>query len=515
MKYADYADGAGEPGTIRDEAALNLLGIGERVPLTLRTMARSLRVTFFPHGSMTARVAAFAARLERSMAAWGVDVVPFDRAVTAGHRGKIQEGIIIIAPGTLENGYLPVDFVPNLRSNTVVGILDGPCPAETRTDQQEKLNTIVEALAWSITQVLIYVDEPVWTVCTMNGAIIRCEEPDRFDHDVYQNLIPKLAAPVVPPHQSDFLVDEGGLDLHAPAWEPYVRDYELSSPLWADTGLMLFHTSLNSLEFRNTFYKRVAAAYLDRRSGMSYGFLSRQPAVVIPPAYLDDEAALLPEWEEWRERGFGLVDGELWLALRAAGHWLTLAAPEVSVLATRSGCDKSHVDGHRDLVLLGMVRGTLTMKTPRGLDAAIDARPSYDTLTILAHAMANRLIASVLKRLRPESEFVRMMETGGVALAHWHGDLNHAVIPEEYVIFGQDNPPVSCSTHQAALYTLAGKIRAFAHCFEAGKKYLGDVHIEPHHGINVTWPSLTGLATAILSRGVSSAREAARHRATA
>jgi hypothetical protein len=317
---------------------------------------------------------------------------------------------------------------------------------------------------------------------------------------VYNTLIPKLAAPVVPPHASDFSVEEGGLDLHAPAWEPYVRDYELSSPLWAETGLILFHTSLSSLAFRNTYYKRVAAAYLDRRSGMSYGFLSRQPAFAVRAAYLDDEAAVLPGWQSWRQAGAGMVDGVPHLAVHIAGHWFTLASPDVSVLATRSGCDKSHVDGRRDLVLLGTARGSIFMKTPRGLDAGIDARPSYDTLTILAHAQANKIIASVLKRLRPESTFVRMVESGGVALAHWHGELNRAVIPEGYVVFGSDNPPVSCSTHQAALYTLVGKLRAFAGRLEEGQGYLGDVHIEPHHGVNVTWASLHSLAAAILSR---------------
>jgi hypothetical protein len=485
--------------TVDESAALRLLGIEGSIPLTHETMARGLRVTFFPWGSPTPEVAAFAARLERSMAACGVEIVPFERALEGGRRGKVQEGIIIIAPGRLENGKLPVDFVPNLRSNTVVGIIDGACPAEAKTDLQEKLNTIVETLAWSITQVLVYVDDPAWTICTMNGAIIRCDDPSRFSEDVYGTLIPKLAAPVVPPHASDFAVEEGGLDLYAPAWEPYVRDYEVSSPLWAETGLMLFHTSLNSLTFRNTYYKRVAAAYLDRRSGMSYGFLSRQPAGTVPAAYLDDEAAVVPGWKSWRAAGGGSVDGIQYLVLRIAGHWLTLASPEVSVLATRSGCDKSHIDGRRDLVLLGMARGSVFMKTPRGLKPGIDARPSYDTLTILAHAQANRIIASVLKRLQPGSEFVRMVESGGVALAHWHGELNHAVIPEGYVIFGENNPPVSCSTHQAALYTLVGKLRAFGEALEGGRIYRGDVHIEPHHGVNVTWSSLAGLATAILS----------------
>ena len=69
-------------------------------------------------------------------------------------------------------------------------------------------------------------------------------------------------------------------------YRPYVQDFQESGKLWSDTGLMLFHTSLESLAFRNRYYKRLAAAYLDHRSGMSYGFLARQLAV-DPPAGVD------------------------------------------------------------------------------------------------------------------------------------------------------------------------------------------------------------------------------------
>ncbi len=499
---------------ISEEASRALLGIQKPVPMTHAAMAKSLRVTFFPHGHPSARVAEFAKRLHDAMLANGVDVVPFEKAVAAGRRGKIQEGIVIIAPGVLDEGKLPVDFVPNLRTNTVVGIVDGPCPARTRRDLQDKLNTIVVALAWSIVQVLIYVDDPAWTVCTMNGAVIPCTGRDGIVKDVYDTLIPKLAAPVVPPHASDFQVEEGALDLSGMQWEPYIRDFEESSPLWAETGVMLFHTSMNDVKFRNTYYRRVAAAYLDKRSGMSYGFLSRQPALRVVPALSGDEASRLSCAESLNETGIGFADGAMFVRLTLRGKAYTAQLRDIAVLATRSGCDKSHVNGHRDLVLLGIRNGVISLQTPKGLEKAIDSRPSYDTLTILAHAIANSIIASVLKRIDPSSLFLRTFEQSGVALAHWHGTIDRSIIPAGYVLFGEDNPPVSCSTHQAALYTLMGKLGAFGKGVARGEQYHGDVHIEPHHGINVTWPTLTGLATAML--GVSSEEaKSARERMTA
>ncbi len=499
---------------ISEEASRALLGIRRAVPMTHQTMAESLRVTFFPFGRSSERVAKFAERLKQAMASCGVDVVPFEKAVGQGKRGKIQEGIVIIAPGVLEEGRLPVDFVPNLRTNAVVGIVDGPCPARERTDQQDKLNTIVEALVWSIVQVVIYVDDPAWTVCTMNGAIIPCFGNAGFEREVYGTLIPKLAAPVVPPHASDFQVEEGALDLSALRWEPYVRDFEESSPLWAETGVMLFHTSMNDVKFRNTYYRRVAAAYLDKRSGMSYGFLSRQPSFPVQPALTLKEASELSCWDSLREAGIGRTNGTMYVALQVRGHTMVAPLHDVSVLATRSGCDKSHVNGHRDLVLLGIRGGTIYLQTPKNLEKGIDARPSYDTLTILAHAIANSIISSLLKKLEPGAAFLRTFERSGVALAHWHGSIDRTVIPAGYVLFGEENPPVSCSTHQAALYTLMGKLDAFGKGLARSESYLGDVHIEPHHGINVTWPTLTGLATALLGQGAEDAK-AAQERMTA
>jgi hypothetical protein len=131
--------------------------------------------------------------------------------------------------------------------------------------------------------------------------------------------------------------------------------------------------------------------------------------------------------------------------------------------------------------------------------ADVDYRPSYDTQTILAHGMANALLACVLADEVPDAVFLRQFAEGGTALAHWHGGLDVRLLPDGYHVFGAGNPPVSCSTHQSSLFALAGKLAVLAEDRSTLGRYRGDVHVEPHHGINVTWPTLAGLARELLA----------------
>ncbi|MGB2959700.1 MAG: hypothetical protein WBD30_12515, partial [Bacteroidota bacterium] len=258
---------------ISERAVQAVLGVDEDVPLTPSAMAAGLRVTFYPRVSSTDRLRAFVERLQSALASAGVTILEYEDALA---EGKLQENLVTIAAGEMQTGDLAVDHVTNLRTSTVVGIVDGPCPADIQTGLQEKLNSVVKALAWYVVQVVIFVDDQLWTVCTMNGAIVRFGYGEGFAREVASVLIPKLAAPVVPPHAADFDVREGRLDLKANGAAEYARDFTRSGKLWAETGLMLFHTSLDSLEFRNRYYQRIVTAFLDHRSGMSYGFLSRQ-----------------------------------------------------------------------------------------------------------------------------------------------------------------------------------------------------------------------------------------------
>jgi hypothetical protein len=143
---------------------------------------------------------------------------------------------------------------------------------------------------------------------------------------------------------------------------------------------------------------------------------------------------------------------------------------------------------------MGLTAGRVVIATPRGLDPRVDCKPSYDTLTILAHAIGNKLVAAVMRALKPGAQFSSMLTNAGAALAHWHGYVASGSVPTGYAVHGTENPPVSCSTYQAALFALTGKLGAVSECLALGKAFEGDVHVEPHHGVNVTGPSLTDLA---------------------
>ncbi|MEL6617071.1 MAG: hypothetical protein AAFQ43_15115, partial [Bacteroidota bacterium] len=156
----------------------------------------------------------------------------------------------------------------------------------------------------------------------------------------------------------------------------------------------------------------------------------------------------------------------------------------VSVLCTRSGCEKTRIDPERDLVRLTLSRGHILFDTPEA--ASGDCRPSYDTLAILAHAAGNAITASILLAQDTDAPFARALATSGLALAHWHGYPNAGATPEAFTLHGTDNPPVSCSTPQSAAFALVGKLDALGARLASGDAYGGDVHVEPHHGTNLS-----------------------------
>jgi hypothetical protein len=68
----------------------------------------------------------------------------------------------------------------------------------------------------------------------------------------------------------------------------------------------------------------------------------------------------------------------------------------------------------------------------------------------------------------------------------WHGYVPENKLPNNYFLHGTNNLPVACSTPQSSIYALAGKLHAFQSSIFEQNIYRGDVHIEPHHGTNVT-----------------------------
>jgi hypothetical protein len=475
------------------EAMCRILGAKYPLPLTPVAMAQSLRVAFYPAAFVSNKLNDFLAKLRSALINSGVNVISYEDALAEGDNGRIGKGIVLIAPGEGETGNLAIDHVASLSNNTVVGVLDGTLPGAGGSALQKRVNALVSALVWHMAHVLIYVDESTWTTCNMNGAIDTFAL-EALDDRVLHSLVPKLAAPVIPPQKDDFDVHEDAFDPLDSGYNEHVADLVAGAETWGKTGLLISQTKINELAFRNAKYRRIAAAFLSWRTGMSYGFLSRQLPVVVRPAVALDEAPRLLRILNWQEKDFYEVDGHICVGLRIGIKRFLVRIPKVSVLCTRSGCEKTHLNPATDFLKLSLINGRVIVGAPKDIGGENDSQPSFDTITILAHAVGNAIVGSILETLKPASQFCRTLKLRGLALAHWHGFVRPTELPLGYYQYGETNPPVSCSTPQAAIYALSGKLAALEKSFDEGVDFVSDVHVEPSHGTNITGNSLSALA---------------------
>jgi hypothetical protein len=478
---------------LSSKALQRIVGIKRDIPMTPLDMARTLRIAFFPCSTSSEKLRRYLKQLKEALIDAGAEVLRYEQALAEGTHDRIGKGIVLIAPGEGEPGNLAIDHVSSLTNNTVVGVLDGTLPELGKGLLQRRVDALVSALVWHMAHAVIYVDELSWTMCTMNGGIDTFGLESMRDR-VLDSLVPKLAAPVVPPQKDDFEFCENAFDPSEPKYNLGIHDLMSGAEIWGRTGLIASQTKLETLTFRNQKYRRIASAFLNQRTGMSYGFLAHQLQMRVFPAIALDEAASLLRRLDWEEKDFIEVDGNLVVVPKLGERRFVVPVPEVTVLCTRSGCDKIRPDPSKDLVTLTLTNGKVRLGAPKGLLAGSDCQPSFDTSTIVSHAVGNAIIASILCRLRQNSNFVRSLKHRGLAIAHWHGYPARNLFAKGYHIHGRGNPPVSCSTSQAAIFSLSGKLAAFASSIEAGEDYLGDVHVEPSHGTNLNGPTLADLA---------------------
>ena len=470
-----------------------ILGITRAVPIKSCEMARSLRVAFFPTSLTNKKLSQFVTDLKNALLNAGVKVLSYEEALTEGTKNRIGKGIVLIAPGEGESGNLAIDHVCSLTHNTVVAVLDGTSPDFERSSLQKRVDTLACALVWHMAHLVIYVDDLSWTTCTMNGAIETFGLESLRDR-VLDSLVPKLAAPVIPPQKEDFDICENAFDPSDPKYKLNLHELLKGAETWGRMGLLASRTKLETLNFRNAKYRRIVSAYLNQRTGMSYGFLARQLPMPVRAAVRLEEAHSMLRQLDWEEKDFIEIDSNMIVALNLRNQRFVVTIPEISVLCTRSGCEKLKPDPAGDFVILTFTKGRVRLSTPKDVMHGSDCQPSFDTLTIVSHAVGNAIVASVLCRLRRNSSFVRSLTHTGLAIAHWHGYLSNYRLPTGYFLHGQKNPPVCCSTAQAAIFSMSGKLDALASAIELGIDYLGDAHVEPSHGTNLNGRSLTELA---------------------
>lgn len=447
--------------SISSDELHRIIGIPADTPLSLEGMCRRLRPRILPPPEPTPRLERFCQALAAGFE--GLGIMPLSEEEACGRDGRFLSGTVVFSPGRFPDELLPINRVSTLYNNIIVGIYDEPPPLGDGSPVQERLDAIVGRLARDMVHILIYLTEESWTICTMNGGVVRMDGPLPERSQLLGTLVPKLTAQVVPPRAGDIEIRQEELDTSTPAFKLLAEEFTNCSRIWRKSGWLLSHTSTEGLDYRSAFYRRIVSRYLDQRSGMSYGFFAHQ----LPLERLS------------------LDTGQPTAALWIGGREMVVPVPEVRVLTTRSGCRKGEIDGMRDLVEIGINKGRAWLKTPKGSPEGSDVKPSFDTLTILAHALGNAFAASIIGKLRPSWRFPERLASHGASMTHWHGYPGREELPEGYWLHGENNPPVSCSTPQSAAYSLAGKLEALERALETEREYLGDVHVEPNHGTNV------------------------------
>lgn len=518
---------------LSQEAIEQILGIEEKVDTTVEQMAGKLNITFFPHekNKVSKNILSFADDLKKSLEELGVNIVPYEdslfvmpiwricrrffriltnntkyvvQTILGGtqdniyinfevienylKRKRIKRGISVVALGQGETNNLPMDYTSSFTKNSVITIVDVPKNIDDKSDFFEHFNTSLSLFALHMTNIVIAVDDNKWILYNFNASHPIYDRKIDLNYHVLHALVPKIAAPIAPHKFEDFNLLKKQFDINDNDHKFVVQDLVEGSTAFDETKLYPPRKLISDLPFRNNFYRWIGQIHLDHRSGMSYGFLARQMPTKLSKLISAEEARkqfgpLIPT-----DKDYFYISSKLFVKIILENNEHYLKIPDVWVLTQRSGSDKTHFDPKRDLIKLGLVDGDMYLQTPIGLKLNKDYKPSFDTKVILAHSVGNAIIASVLRHFNPESQYAKSIEQNGVAIAHWHGYFNPIYVPKGWILYGLQNPHVSCSSPQSAIYALSGKLESYFKTF--GKEFCGDIHVEPHHGTNICYPSL-------------------------
>lgn len=521
---------------MNSETIKKILGIKRDIPLTTEEISKKLKITYFPEisNNISKEVASFNDDLKKVFIKLGIQIIDYKDAVeeislrkrlkwfffvalnvvrakvrsvlskndatkeadanfnftvlNQIRKGKkIKKGIVVIALGAGKTGNLPIDHTISVKENCIVTIFDMPPQIDTESNFQSHFEIATNLFAYHMTNIAICVNEVSWIYYGFAGGNSVFSRSVDFEKNIKNILIPKIAVPINPPRIREFSIKENGFDASDGVHKPLVDDLVDGSRKFKDTGLFPDGKSVKDLQFRNEFYKWIGSLHLDNRTGMSYGFMARQMPIKLMPLVEAKEELI-------EDKNLIIRNGKTCVVFNHAGKNFLIEIPEIWILSQRSGSNKINFCPDKDLIKIGLVDGEMILQLPKGVKLnRNNFRPSFDTRVMLAHGLANAVIGSILNHFIPNVEFCKNIEEKGIAFIHWHGYLQKKAIPREYMIHGQHNPNVSCATDQAAIYAFQGKFKGFVDLLEnmeIAKNYMGDVHIEPHHGTIVNFPSI-------------------------
>jgi len=503
-------------------------GFGERptslyrgVVVTPEEMARSCRVTFrpLPKGYRNTAVEALRRDLHRALEQHGVEVVPWREATTHYHqrmilpivnrslhlstravRGDIHAVFDVERPKSLlrrvgialaESLYrLSRRMASNGRGHSLSSIArlslwaDSHAAKHVQDHARTQIITLMEfdrdlvdpdlpyakrirlglaALAHTFSQIVIGTCEGKVSIVNMNltDAVVDAADLDLF---VRTRLIPKLFVPIAPMLPGQF--ELGRYDPQRSEWAMRLAD--LSRAL-ASTGLLPDVQTLGEL-LKRPSRRDMIRIIAGGRTGVSFGFIAnieppryRGPREIAPAQWRALEPVVVYDPAEVRRD----PQGTLYARVRTDMGIAYRQIPELWIVSSRSGSDKTQLRPDRDILRVGF-NGNLHLQLPCE-PSGEDLNPSYDIRVMVALALSAALHA-------PE------LLANGASLFHFHGYPHQDWFRAGEVFAGMDNPALPCGTTEASVFN-------FQSMAQLARRHGRDLKlaciIEPDHGTNI------------------------------
>ncbi|MEL6778658.1 MAG: hypothetical protein AAFO06_15525 [Cyanobacteria bacterium J06597_16] len=341
----------------------------------------------------------------------------------------------------------------------------------------EKISLGVNTLISQFSEIVIGISKEKLSILNMNlsDSLFERSQLERF---VVRSLIPKLYVPIAPLPLSRFEISH-----YDPHSSPHAQKLVSLSTALTDTGLFPSGFKLAEVVRRQS-HRDIVSAIVNGRTGVSYGFV----AYVEPPQYVGAVEISAQAWDVLLPvDGFSFEEvrqtsvGRSYLKTKVGDRTLYKQVPDLWLVCSRSGANKTSLDLSQDILRLGIQGGQLSLQVAEGLEmATADVKPSYDTYVMIAIALAAALYT-------PE------LIDQGAPMIHFHGYPTPDWFTGKEDYAGTDNPAVPCGTYESGVFNFLS-IHQLAASEQRPLDLIGLV--EPDHGINL----LSGSLEYLLSR---------------
>ncbi len=344
----------------------------------------------------------------------------------------------------------------------------------------KKISIGLKNLINSMSEIVIGVSDKKFGIINMNLSD-SIYEHNGLDSFVLKSLVPKIYAPIKPPVLNRFIKGEFDPDETVYADQLSELGKELKK-----THLFPEGSKFND-RIRRQSHRDVVKKVMDGRTGVSYGFI----AFVEAPKYEGEKYIDEPAWnalevvESFDDGAVRIDKNERWyIKTVIKDENIYQQVPDIRIVTSRSGCDKTNLNPKSDIVRIGLIKGQLYLEIPKGIDLTRkDIRPSFDTFVILAQALSSSLYAPYLIK-------------EGMPILHFHGypDPNWFVDSEHHA--GANNPSLPCGTVEAALLN-------YSAIYETANRNGNELKllclVESDHGVNILGPDKKYLVERLMS----------------